>query len=99
MFASRTLPLQDRVLDLAHAQCQQLDDHGDGEALPLLSAMASAWNTTLATAATRVRMEYADRQDTLVQSEVRRLHALARVCAARDHHDLDALFVRYGVHD
>ncbi|WP_307734440.1 hypothetical protein [Xanthomonas albilineans] len=99
VFASRSLPLQDQVLDLAHAQCQQLDDHGDGEALPLLNAMATAWNTTLATAATRVRMEYADRQDTLVQSEVRRLHALAAVCAARDHHDLDALFVRYSGHD
>ena len=44
-------------------------------------------------------MEYADRQDALIQSEVRRLQALAAVCAARDHQDLDALFVRYGCHD
>jgi hypothetical protein len=61
--------------------------------------MATAWNTTLATAAERVGMEYADRQDALIQSEVRRLQALAAVCAARDHQDLDALFVRYGCHD
>ena len=44
-------------------------------------------------------MEYADREDALIQSEVRRLHALAAVNGARDHSDLDALFVRYGCHD
>jgi hypothetical protein len=100
-FGSRSLPLQERLLDLAHAECQKLGDRGgqDSEALPLLDAMATAWNTTLATAAERVRMEYADRQDALIQSEVHRLQALAAVCAARDHHDLDALFVRYGCHD
>lgn len=100
-FAARSLPLQDRLLDLAHSESQKLNDAGgqNGEALPLLEAMATTWNTTLATAAERVRMEYADRQDALIQSEVRRLHALAAVCAARDHSDLDALFVRYGCHD
>jgi hypothetical protein len=100
-FGSRSLPLQERLLDLAHAECQALNDQGgqNGEALPLLEAMATAWNTTLATAAERVGMEYADRQDALIQSEVRRLQALAAVCAARDHQDLDALFVRYGCHD
>ena len=100
-FGSRSLPLQDRVLDLAHAECQKLSDPGgrDSAALPLLDAMATVWSTTVATAAERVRMEYADREDALIQSEVRRLHALAAVNGARDHSDLDALFVRYGCHD
>ena len=100
-FASRSLPLQDRMLDLAYAECQKLEEQADpnGDSMPLLDAMASAWHTTQATAAERVRIEYADRQDALIQSEVRRLHALAAVCAARDHSDLDALFVRYGCHD
>jgi hypothetical protein len=61
--------------------------------------MAQASNTTLAVAADRVRIEFADRQDALVQSEVRRLQAIAEVSATRDHHDLDSLFVRYGCHD
>jgi uncharacterized protein RhaS with RHS repeats len=100
-FSCRSLPMQERLLDLAHAECERLGDQGDenGEAMPLLDAMAAAWNTTRTTAAERVRLEYADRQDALIQSEVRRLQALSAVCAARDHGDLDALFVRYGCHD
>ena len=97
--APGALPLQDRLLDLAYVECQRLDASKTSEALPLLDALAQASNTTLAAAADRVRIEFADRQDALVQSEVRRLQALAQVSATRDHHDLDSLFVRYGCHD
>jgi hypothetical protein len=105
-FTQGALPLQDRVLDLAHAECHQLGNSeragGDvppGGAFPLLEAIADAWDTTLLTAADRVRMEYADRQDALVQSEVRRLKTLAQVRAVRCAADLDPLFVRFGCHD
>lgn len=87
------------MLDLAYVECQRLETSKASEALPLLDALAQASNTTLAAAADRVRIEFADRQDALVQSEVRRLQALAQVSATRDHRDLDSLFVRYGCHD
>lgn len=96
-----SLPLQDRLLDLAHSECQRLDanEASGSRVFPLLTAMAQATNTKLAIAAERVRIEFADRQDALVQSEVRRLQALTEIGAARDHNDLDSLFVRYGCHD
>lgn len=99
--APGSLPLQDRLLDIAYAECQRLGEVEDSEsnAIPLLCSMAQAWGTTAAVAANRVRIEYADRQYALVQSEVRRLSLLSEVSAARHHADLDPLFVKYGCHD
>ena len=61
--------------------------------------MADAWGTIPSIAAERVRIAHADRQDALVQSEVRRLSALTEVRNAACDADLDPLFVRYGCHD
>lgn len=97
-----TLPLQDRLLDLAFAESRaehrspSPEPKRGSDSRPLLRAMAAVWNTTLVGAAERVRIEHADRQHALVQSEVHRLRAVAAVRAASTHAQLDALCARYG---
>lgn len=89
------LPMQDRLLDLALAECAS-----GATSRPLLHARASAWGTTLIGAAERVRINTLPyRQHALLRSEVHRLQACADVRAARTHADLDVLFARYGLHD